>query len=132
GVADAVLARCDALDGLQDGMINDLRACRFDPAEQVCDAAADPRGAACLTRAQADTLRTVFGGAKNSRGESLYGSTPIDTGIAAPAWRSIHLGSDGRPPGNASLGRDTLTMYAMTPAAPGFDILQFDFDRDVA
>jgi feruloyl esterase len=132
GVADAVLGKCDALDGLKDGMINDFRACKFDPAEQVCDAAKDPRGAACMTKTQADALRTVMNGAKNSRGESLYGSTPYDTGIAAPAWRSIHLGSNGRPPGNASLGRDSLTQFSMTPAAPDFDILKFDFDKDVA
>ena len=132
GVADAVLARCDALDGLKDGLINDFRACKFDPAEQVCDASRDPRGAACMTQTQADALRTVMGGAKNSRGESLYGSTPYDTGIAAPAWRSIHLGSSGRAPGNATLGRDSLTQFAMTPAAPDFDIMRFNFDTDVA
>ena len=132
GVADAVLGRCDALDGLKDGMINDFRACKFDPAEQVCDAGKDSRGAACMTKTQADALRTVMGGAKNSRGESLYGSTPYDTGIAAPAWRSIHLGGNGRPPGNASLGRDSLTQFSMTPSSPGYDIMQFDFDKDVA
>jgi feruloyl esterase len=130
GVSDAVLQRCDALDGLADGMINDFRACRFDPEVQVCDATKDARGAACLTRTQAEALRTVFGGAKNSRGESLYGSQPFDTGIAQPAWRSMHLGANGNPPANASLGRDTLTMYAMTPPAPGFDTLQFDWDKD--
>jgi len=132
GVADAVLAKCDALDGLKDGMINDFRACKFDPAEQVCDAGKDQRGAACMTKTQADALRTVMSGAKNSRGEVLYGSTPYDTGIAASAWRSIHLGSNGRPPGNASLGRDSLTQFSMTPAAPDFDILSFNFDKDVA
>jgi feruloyl esterase len=132
GVAAAVLQRCDALDGLADGIINDYRACRFDPQEQVCDAAKDPRGAACLTSAQAGALRDVFGGARNSRGESLYGNTPIDTGIASPAWRSIMLGANGNPPGNATLGGDTLRMYAMTPPDPQFDTLKFDFDRDVA
>jgi feruloyl esterase len=132
GVADAVLGKCDALDGLKDGMINDFRACKFDPAEQICDAAKDKRGAACMTKTQADALRTVMNGAKNSRGESLYGSTPYDTGIAAPAWRSIHLGGNGRAPGNASLGRDSLTQFSMTPAAPDLDILKFDFDKDVA
>jgi hypothetical protein len=130
GVSDAVLKQCDTLDGLADGMINDFRGCRFDPQEQVCDAATDARGAACLAKTQADALRTVFAGAKNSRGESLYGSQPFDTGIAAPAWRSMHLGANGNPPANATLGRDTLTMYAMTPPAPELDTLEFDWDKD--
>ncbi len=35
-VSDALLEKCDALDGLRDGMINDFAACRFDPASLVC------------------------------------------------------------------------------------------------
>ena len=31
-LADAVLARCDAEDGLADGIMNDPRECDFDPA----------------------------------------------------------------------------------------------------
>lgn len=131
GVADAVLKRCDALDGLADGIINDRRSCRFDPAEQVCGKPGAPGPGICLSKAQADTLRTVFGGAKNSRGESLYGDFPFDTGIASPAWRGMHLGAPGGAPANASLGRDTLRMFAMTPAAPDFDINHFDFDKDI-
>ena len=131
GVADAVLKRCDALDGLADGIIHDSRACRFDPAEQQCGKKGAPGPGVCLSKAQADTLRTVFGGAKNSRGESLYGDFPFDTGIASSAWRGMHLGSPGGVPANASLGRDTLRMFSMTPAAPDFDINQFDFDRDI-
>jgi hypothetical protein len=131
GVADAVLAKCDALDGLADGIVHDSRACGFDPAAQVCGTPGAPGPQQCLTTAQADTLRTVFGGAKDSRGQSLYGDFPFDTGIASPAWRGMHLGNPGGAPANATLGRDTLRMFAMTPAQPDFDILKFDFDRDL-
>jgi hypothetical protein len=43
-------------------------------------------------------------------------------------------GSIGHHPvrsGNAWLGRDTLSLFAMTPARPDFDPLRFDFDRDI-
>jgi feruloyl esterase len=130
-VADAVLKRCDALDGLADGIIHDARSCRFDPVEQVCGKRGAPGPGQCLSATQADGLRKVFGGAKNSRGESLYGDFPFDTGIASPAWRGMHLGGPGGNPANATLGRDTLRLFAMTPAAPEFDINHFDFDRDV-
>jgi feruloyl esterase len=129
-VADAVLKQCDALDGLADGMVNDFRACKFDPRSQVCKA--DERGnAQCLTATQADGLRAIFGGARNSRGESLYGAYTYDTGIAAPAWRSMHLGSATSAPANASLGRDTLREFSITPPDPTLDPLKFDFDRDM-
>lgn len=130
-VADAVLKQCDELDGLQDGMIHDFESCRFDPRTLTCGSAGAPASGLCLTSAQADTLRTIFGGARNSRGEALYGTFPYDTGIATPAWRSMHLGLPGGEPANATLGRDTLRHYVMTPAVPDFDSRDFDFDRDM-
>jgi hypothetical protein len=126
-----VLQECDALDGLRDGMINDFQACRFDPKSLVCGKPRAPAAGQCLTAAQAGALRAIFGGARNSRGEPLYGTFPFDTGIATPAWRGMHLGSGGNPPANATLGRDTLRNFAMTPPAPDLDPLRFDFDRDV-
>jgi feruloyl esterase len=128
-VAEAVLKQCDALDGLRDGMINDYKACKFDPRSQVCKAG--EAGGSCLTQVQAEGLRTIFGGARNSRGESLYGNFAFDTGIATPAWRSMHLGSATSPPANASLGRDTLREFSITPADTALDPLKFDFDRDM-
>jgi feruloyl esterase len=130
-VADKVLQQCDALDGLRDGMVNDFQACTFDPRMMVCGTAGAPEGQ-CLTTAQADGLRTIFGGARDSRGNKLYGSFTWDTGIAEPAWRSMHLGSATGGPANASLGRDTLREFAVTPPDPALDPLQFDFDRDMA
>jgi feruloyl esterase len=131
-VADAVTNQCDALDGLADGMINDFEACRFDPASLQCEADGASNAAQCLSAQQAQGLKDIFAGARNSRGESLYGAFSFDTGIANPAWRSMHLGSDGRPPANASLGSDTLRLFAMTPARPDLDPLDFDFDTDIA
>lgn len=131
-IKDAVLARCDALDGLRDGMVNDYKACDFDPRMQVCGDPSAPAAGQCLTAAQADGLAAIFGGARNSRGEELYGQYSYDTGIAEPAWRSMHLGTPASQPANASLGRDTLREFSITPADPSLDPLQFDFDRDVA
>jgi feruloyl esterase len=128
-VSEAVLQQCDALDGLRDGMINDYKACKFDPRSQVCKAGEAP--GTCLTAVQAEGLRTIFGGARNSRGESLYGNFAYDTGIATPAWRSMHLGSATSPPANATLGRDTLREFSITPADTTLDPLKFDFDRDM-
>ena len=131
-VADGVLQQCDALDGLSDGMINDYQACHFDPATMVCGSKSAPAAGKCLTAAQSKALKAIFGGARNARGESIYGVYPYDTGIAAPVWRGMHLGTNGNPPANATLGRDTLRNFALTPPAPELDPLQFDFDRDLA
>jgi feruloyl esterase len=129
-VSAAVLEQCDALDGLRDGMINDFQACRFDPRTQVCKAGRQVN--ACLTATQAQGLAAIFGGARNSRGESLYGRFAFDTGIASAAWRSMHLGSATSQPANATLGRDTLREFSITPADTSLDPLRFDFDRDMS
>src|ERR1043165_5617866 len=48
-VAERAMAKCDALDGLVDGLIDDPRRCDFDPA-------ADVPG---LSRAEAATLKKI-------------------------------------------------------------------------
>lgn len=130
-VADAVLKKCDALDGLADGMINDFKACRFTPKDLVCGSKGAPATGQCLAAKQADALEKIFAGAVNSRGESLYGNYAWDTGIAQPAWRSMHLGNPGGVPGNASLGADVVRNFALTPPDPKLDPLRFDWDRDL-
>ncbi len=130
-VARAVTAECDALDGLADGMINDFEGCGFDPASLQCPAVRDGSGPQCLAESQVQALQDLFAGARDSRGESLYGAFPFDTGIASPAWRSMHLGTDERPPANATLGADTLRLFAMTPPRPDLDPLEVDFDRAI-
>lgn len=130
-VSAAVLQQCDNLDGLKDGMINDFQACHFDPAALKCGTAGNSNPQQCLTEVQIGGLKDIFGGARNSRGESLYGATPYDTGIAQPAWRGMHLGSENGAPANASLGRDTLRLFSMTPPDPQLDPLTFNFDNDL-
>ena len=36
-VANAVMTKCDAIDGLKDGLIDDPRACRFDAARDLVE-----------------------------------------------------------------------------------------------
>jgi feruloyl esterase len=79
-VADAIVAACDAKDGLKDGMIFNTRQCQFDPASLVC------RGTktdACLAAEQASALGKAFAGPRNSRGAPSYSPFPWDSGIAA-------------------------------------------------
>jgi pimeloyl-ACP methyl ester carboxylesterase len=79
-ITDAIVAACDATDGLKDGMIFNLRQCRFDPAALACSGA---KTEACLAPAQVNALTTAFAGPKNSRGAPAYSAFPWDSGIAA-------------------------------------------------
>jgi feruloyl esterase len=53
-----VLAACDRQDGLEDGLINAVEACRFDPAVLRCRYNVD-LGDSCLTDAQLRTVRAL-------------------------------------------------------------------------
>jgi len=86
-IADAILGKCDALDGAADGLVQDVEACRsaFDLARDVptCSGA---RNGTCLTAAQKAAVQNVFAGARNSKGEALYARWPYDPGMVQPGW----------------------------------------------
>jgi pimeloyl-ACP methyl ester carboxylesterase len=79
-VTEAIVAACDAKDGLKDGMIFNTRQCQFDPAVLACSGA---KTDACLTPEQVSALAKAFAGPRNSRGASSYVAFPWDSGIAA-------------------------------------------------
>ncbi|MGH8220126.1 MAG: tannase/feruloyl esterase family alpha/beta hydrolase [Steroidobacteraceae bacterium] len=131
-VARAVLKQCDGLDGLVDGMINDYRACHFDPAVLECQG---PKTSHCLLPAQIAALGALMAGPHDSHGRALYAAFPYDAGIADPAFYHMHFGTS--PNGvldsaDATLGFDSLRYFSMTPPDPSFDPMRFDFDRDPA
>ncbi len=86
-VANAILDKCDALDGAKDGLVQASAACQkvFDLARDVktCSGARD---GSCLTPAQKTQVAAVHAGGKTKAGSALYTSFPYDTGIAAANW----------------------------------------------
>jgi feruloyl esterase len=77
----AVLARCDALDGATDGMIQDTTACQaafdFERDVPTCGGARD---GSCLSAAQKRAIAPIFSGAVDEKGERFYSSFPFDSG----------------------------------------------------
>jgi len=65
------IAACDASDGVQDGVLEDPRQCKFDPGTLACAAGQDP--ATCLTGPQIEAVRRIYAGPKHpTTGETLY------------------------------------------------------------
>ncbi|OBY87297.1 tannase/feruloyl esterase family alpha/beta hydrolase [Delftia sp. JD2] len=86
-VSQAVLARCDALDGATDGMVQAGAACQasFDLARDVptCGGARD---GSCLSAEQKSTIAGLFKGATTSGGSRIYSSFPYDAGLDTAGW----------------------------------------------
>ena len=93
-VSNAVLAKCDALDGAADGLVQDTTACQaaFDLARDVptCTGARD---GTCLTSAQKTGIAGLFAGAKTESGTKIYASFPWDAGLAPDGWAGWKFGS---------------------------------------
>ncbi|WP_433706275.1 tannase/feruloyl esterase family alpha/beta hydrolase [Paraburkholderia sacchari] len=89
-IASKVIAKCDALDGVADGMVEDIKACQanFNLATDVPTCTSNVRDGTCLTTAQKQAIGNLFSGARNSAGTALYATFPYDVGINGAGWAS--------------------------------------------
>ncbi|HVP54517.1 MAG TPA: tannase/feruloyl esterase family alpha/beta hydrolase [Candidatus Eisenbacteria bacterium] len=69
-IANAVLAACDSLDRVRDGVLNEPPKCHFDPASMLCKKGEDTDK--CLTAPQAEALTKLYQGPQDSRGHSVF------------------------------------------------------------
>jgi len=77
-IKDALKERCDAKDGLADGLISDPLACDFDPEMLACKGEKDDP---CLSPEKAAAIKKALGGPKTSSGTQVYAGFLYDTGI---------------------------------------------------
>jgi feruloyl esterase len=131
-VSQGILRACDGADGVADGLVQNARACVFDPRPLRCSGT---KTETCLSGSQVDALVRAFDGPKDSAGRRLYVGQPWDPGIGAPGWRQWKLGTSTSATPNAAnttLMAGALAYEFFTPPDPTFAITQFDFDRDPA
>ena len=83
-ITAAVLAQCDAQDGLKDGILNDPRDCHFDPETLLCKHGDE---LTCLTEPQIKTLETIYHGGVDDQGKLIFpGLMPGDEAGLWKAW----------------------------------------------
>ena len=117
-VSNAVLERCDALDGARDGLVQDPKACQAAfSLERDVPTCSGARDGTCLSAAQKRTIAALFDGPRTRNGQRLYASFPWDAGLATPDWASWKFVSPAT--------RDAVavgTVWQVPPANPaGFD-----------
>jgi hypothetical protein len=127
-VVQSVLAKCDALDGATDGLVQDTAACQaaFSFANDVptCTGARD---GTCLSAAQKTAIAPIFSGAVTRAGAPIYSSFPFDSGLATAGVASWEF--------NAPLDRDSGAVgiiFKVPPENPtGFNGPAFTLGADV-
>jgi feruloyl esterase len=128
-ITKAVIDACDATDGVTDGVVDDPRACRFDPAQLQCSAEDGPT---CLTPLQVEALKRLYTGARNPRtGEQVYPGWPLGSeavtvqpnGAPGPGWQ-MYWGTT--EPTRANFWRHWVF------EDPKWDWWSFDFDSHLA
>ncbi len=128
----AALAQCDKLDGIEDGLLNDPRQCRFDPAVIQC-AGAETND--CLTAAQVAAVRKVYAGPRNPRtGKLIFPGYEAGAEAAPGGWSAWITGSGtpilGAPSIQAFFGNQFFAYIVHED--PGLDYRTMNFDSDVS
>jgi len=126
-IAKAVLAQCDALDGVADGLLSDPRRCQVDLQNLSCTG---NETGACLTSPQITALRAIYRGAHTSSGKQIYFGFPPG-GEAAPGAAGWDAWIFGAAPGASiqnAFGSSFVKQIVGAPAA--WTPSDFNFDRD--
>ena len=123
----AVMAACDGLDGLEDGLIDDPRNCDFDPGVLLCEG---PDAPDCLTDGQVAAARAIYAGpVRPSTGEPLFpgyalGSEHFEAPDGLGGWARYWSGIT--EPGGST---GQFMKYSVFED-PDYDLDDFDFDAD--
>ncbi|MFS4436905.1 tannase/feruloyl esterase family alpha/beta hydrolase [Paracoccaceae bacterium GXU_MW_L88] len=140
-VADAIRGRCDALDGLDDGLVSDWQGCQmqFDITALTCG---ESESNMCLPEEKIAALQALHEGPKDASGSEIYNDWAWDPGIEGSDWRSWKIESPVAPWDNlpiiATQGASSLaqvftvppTEVEGTPEAMLDFLLNFDIEAE--
>ncbi|MFG5408717.1 tannase/feruloyl esterase family alpha/beta hydrolase [Piscinibacter sakaiensis] len=119
-ITQRVVAACDAVDGVVDGVLEDPRQCtpdRFSIDALQCSGA---DAADCLTAEQVAAAKKIYAGPKNARtGAQLYPGLPVGTEAGWPGYWG----------GSEPVRADYWRLWSFEN--PQWNWWTFDYDRDV-
>jgi feruloyl esterase len=118
-IHDAALKRCDADDGVRDGVIENPARCRFDPKALLCSSGDGP---SCLTAPQVAAAQKIYAPAKNPRtGREIFPGLAIGS---EKGWAALAGG-----PRPLSIADDHYRFVVFKN--PEWDFRMLNFDKDV-
>jgi feruloyl esterase len=124
-IESAVLAQCDARDGVTDGIVDDPHKCGFDPQSLLCKGAESDE---CLTALQIVALKKIYGGPQNSKGLQIT-SGFVPGGETGPGGWSSWITGTG-PNTGSQFFFATQAFRNLVHNDPSWDVKNFDLDKD--
>ncbi len=126
-LGDAVTAACDALDGIEDGVLDDPRKCQFDPGTLTCAAGQDE--STCFTSAQVQAVKDIWSGPTTSTGDVLYPGLVPGGEAGRGGWTSWVTGQQAYAGTHFMAAEDF--MRNMVFDDPEWDFRTWDYERDL-
>lgn len=126
-VHDAVMQRCDAKDGVKDGLLADPRTCDFDPQRDLTTCGSRAASDSCFTETEIDAISRLRQGPK-IKGQYIlpqyYDTTHPTT---ARGW----IVNENRSPNTlTNFGQSYMKYFAFEQQDPKYDWTTFNFETD--
>ena len=134
-VGERLYAQCDAVDGLEDGLINDPRQCGFDPALHLPRCGAATLDSQCFTPDEINAIEKIYSG-PSVEDKHLYPGQPMGAEVAGPSRGGVRSGWNGwllneGGPNIQLVFADTFLKYlAFEQDDPDYEWTTFDFQTD--
>lgn len=126
-LADAVMMKCDTLDGIMDGVIDDPQRCEFDPAMDLMSlrCSGDRNSDNCLTERQLDNIAAIYEGPVSRDGTRIFKGMSPGSELA---WRFIPHASNGMQPFSSAADHVNYLFYERDPGVVPQDLTNVDVE----
>ncbi len=116
----AVIKKCDAQDGLSDGIIANPNKCSFDPESLSCGTS---KTEACLTPAKVAVARKMYAGPTQDNGTHIYPGMSLGSELR---WPNAFFGAN---PNYAKFSVEIMRYFLYpTSKGPTFQLTDFDLN----
>jgi feruloyl esterase len=120
-IGNAVLTKCDALDGVKDGVIENPAICSWSPTELACTAGQDP--STCLSPDQVTAVQKLYAGPKD----------PVTGAEVFPGYATgVEFGWTNEVGATPFAAAFNVIVYGLENGNRNYNFLTFNFHSDVA
>ncbi|MEO0249585.1 MAG: tannase/feruloyl esterase family alpha/beta hydrolase [candidate division WOR-3 bacterium] len=124
-----VYNKCDGMDGLVDGIIDDPRKCHLDVDKDLAKCPLDnyspytSQPTDCFTSAQLGALKQIYAGGFTSTGELVVEGTQTSAEAFSGGWNNWLVATSIQATSRYRVGGDTFNFLLFDPPQPDFDAL---------